>query len=533
MSNNFQAQDVDNSNSKKTLKQNKIFDIFIRIFLYGTLLVAIFLCFFATPLFNKINIMQAEACFAQQDYVCAFKFYRKAFASRLNNEVYVENYFNTLAKMKKIAVVQQELENLLEDYPFSDVAPQIEAIFAQIRKDVEKQYEQTYIDAVAQGTSIVHWNNVAQKVRVFIDNQQAAQLPGYYISEVKEAFLDYSRLLEHSLQFTYVNSAKDADIVIVFMPEISGGKCIGTSDCLKILGLTENVISGSILHKSLVKLRTQDVDGSQFTANQIHNIAKHEIGHALGVAGHSYFSEDVMYPVNNDAHWAEDNQTLLIEKKVFSQRDIDTFRLLYNIIPDVTNKPYNVLAYSEKYFPIAVLGTRKQIGEKKLEESQRYINTVASNFISQMNLAEGYFVSRDFEKAKDAFSEALTYAKTDEEKFTVYHNLSVIYYEQSDYKTAINYADMANTFTNDNKSDEIKAYSYIEMGKFSLAQRILKNLIEKYPENTTYSAALSGAYLKQFKIFKMFSEMKRIKEINSNALNEPAYSPYKFFASFV
>ena len=62
---------------------------------------------------------------------------------------------------------------------------------------------------------------------------------------------------------------------------------------------------------------------------------------------------------------------------------------------------------------------------------------------------------------------------------------------------------------------------------------ILQNLIEKYPENTTYSAALSGVYLKQFKIFKMFSEMKRIKEINSNALNEPAYSPYKFFASFV
>ena len=118
------------------------------------------------------------------------------------------------------------------------------------------------------------------------------------------------------------------------------------------------------------------------------------------------------------------------------------------------------------YYPIAVLGNKKEIGEKKLAESKKYMETVSSNFISQMNLAEGYFVSKNFEQAKQAFSDALVYAQSDEEKHTAYHNLAVIYYEENDFKTAINYADMANTFSATGSSNELKAYCYIEMKQF-------------------------------------------------------------------
>ena len=525
-----------NGQSDNEISDNKkaitIKDFHIRIFVYGLIFLVFSIFTFYVPLMNRINISRAEQCFAAKDYLCAFKYYRKAFANNIDNERYVENYFETLSKMKKIAIVQAEMLNLIEDYPNSTIVPKIENAFENIQKDVEKKYEANYIDHVVQGTNVVHWNNIASKVKVYIDNSMSAQLPGFYFDEIKVAFDDYSRALNNALQFYYVNNPKEADIEIIFMDEISGGKCVGTTDCVKILGLTENEISGSVLQKTKIKLRTKDTDSSQFTANQIHNIAKHEIGHALGVSGHSYFSEDVMYPVNNDAEWAEDTQTLLIKRKPFSKRDLNTFRLLYKIVPDITNKRYNIVAHSDMYFPIAVLGTKKQIGEKKLEESNTYLNTVSANFVSQMNLAEGYFVNREFAKAKDAFSEALSFAKTDEEKFTAYHNLAVISYEESDYKMAISYAETANSYTADNKSDEIKAYCYIEMGKHGRAQRILENLLEKYPDNATYSAALVGSYLKQMKFFKMLDEMKRIKEINPDAFLDPAYQPYKFFTNF-
>jgi len=521
------------SKEEKNIQKLNISDTAIRIVLYGSLFVMFVLCFGLKPISYKYNIIKAETCYASQNYVCAFKFYREAFKLSENNEDYVEHYYETLSKMKKIAVVQEELLMLLENYPDNPHVADIEQIFAQIREQVAKEYEVTYIDDVVQGTSVVHWNNVASKIPVFIDYQQVSKLPDYYVEEVKNSFTAYSAALDNALQFVYVNNPNDAKIQIVFTDDISGGKCSGSSDCVKILGLTENAITGSIFDKSIVQLRTKDTDDSEFTANQIHNIAKHEIGHALGIAGHSYYSEDVMYPVDNDAKWSVDAQALLISKKPFSERDIKTIKLLYRIIPDVSDKSYNSVVHPEMYYPIAVLGTKKEIGEKKLAESKKYMETVSSNFISQMNLAEGYFVSKNFEQAKQAFSDALVYAQSDEEKHTAYHNLAVIYYEERDFKSAINYADMANTFSATGSSNELKAYCYIEMKQFKKAEKVLLRLIEQYPENATYSSALAGAYLKQFKFIKLINEMKRIKEINPEALHEPSYSPYAFFKNFV
>ena len=92
---------------------------------------------------------------------------------------------------------------------------------------------------------------------------------------------------------------------------------------------------------------------------------------------------------------------------------------------------------------------------------------------------------------------------------------------------------MANTFSATGSSNELKAYCYIEMKQFKKAEKVLLRLIEQYPENATYSSALAGAYLKQFKFIKLINEMKRIKEINPEALHEPSYSPYAFFKNFV
>ncbi len=514
-------------------KKQKMTDNQIRVVFYGFALFLILLMYIWRPATNKFNIIQAEKCFAAQDYLCAFKSYKAAFSSGYNNAEYIPHYVETLSKLKKVAFVQEELIKLLEYYPNNPSSADIEEIFAEIRNSISDELGNTYIEHVVLGTNVVHWNNFAGKIKVFIDKSSDAELPQYYIEEVKTAFGDYTKALENGLQFTYVNSPKEADITVYFVSDITGGACGASENCIRVLGLTETEVSGSILKSAKLQLRTTDLDGTKFTSNQIHNIAKHEIGHALGISGHSYYNEDIMYPINNDAQWAEDTPTLLIRRKDFSTSDIKTLKLLYKIIPDVTNKTYNIKAHSDMYFPIAVLGSKKEIGEKKMQEAMQYMKAVSTTFISQMNLAEGYFANRDFLNAEKAFEKALSMAKTDEEKFTIYHNLAVINYEKSDYKLAISYADIANTYSPEKESNEIKAYSLVEMDEYAKAEVILEELIKEKPDNINYSAALVGTYFKQYKFIKMFAEMKRIKEVVPDAFASPVYLPYKFFTGLV
>ena len=510
---------------------NKTSDNQIRLTIYTTVIVVFLVAIFHETWLNNYHISSAEKCFAKQKFICAYNHYEKAFNSGFNNEPYVKNYFQTLFKMKKNAPIQEELNNLLVNYPNNIASDDIIDIFDKLQKDVEEEYGDTYINIAVQGTNIVRWNHT-DDVNIFIDT--SANVPPYYITEVEKSFSEYQKILKNKLNFNYVNNKEDSDIEIVFSDNVSGGKCNG-ENCKKVLGFTENIISGSALKKSIIKVRTKDTDDSEFTGNQIHNIVKHEIGHALGVNGHSFNEDDVMYPVSNDTEWAKDYRTLLIRRKEFSNRDINTFNLLYNIIPDVSNKTYNTKKHLDMYMPIAVLGTKEEISQNKLKEASLYQSNITDNFIAQMSLAESYVACRDFDRAKQEFEKALISAQTNEEKFTVNHNLAVVYYREQDYKTALSYAQIANSLSDDieNKnSNEIQAYCYMDLKEYKKAETLLQKLVELNPENATISSSLVLCYLKQYKFFKAYDEVRRIKKYNPNVFDEPVYQQLKWLGIF-
>ena len=145
-----------------------------------------------------------------------------------------------------------------------------------------------------------------------------------------------------------------------------------------------------------------------------------------------------------------------------------------NIIHDISNKDYETKKHLDMYMPVSVLGTKEEISQIKLQEANRYITNVTNNFIAQMSLAESYVGSRDFDKAQEEFEKALLSAQTNEEKFTVNHNLAVIYYQKQDYKTALSYAQIANSLSDDieNKNSyEIQAYCYADLKEYKKAEK--------------------------------------------------------------
>ena len=511
----------------------KINNVKIRIAVYLSVALLTFLILRHEQIANRYNLNQAESCYKKQDYICAFKYYRSAFSTDFDNRDYVGHYFETLNKMKKIAIVQEELSRLLEDYPDNKNAEEIKSIFKELQNEVEKKYGRTYMENAVQGTDVIHWNIQEGPITIFIDTSTSSKYPGYYYEEIKKAFEDYAQLLNNKIKFEYINNSDEAKINIVFMENISGGQCESLSNCANVMGLTENNVTGSLLSKSVIKFRFKDVDNSNFTRNQIYNIAKHEIGHALGISGHSYNNSDIMYPVSNDASWSRESQTLKIERKEFSYQDKNTMKLLYDTIPDITDKRYNTAKNPNMYMPIAVLGTREEIAEKNLAESKRYMGTVDAGYISQMTLAEGYYNSKDWDNAYNAFHKAIGYAKTDDEMFSVYNNLAVILYNQKNYYQAVEYANMANRYSPTEEANEIKAYSYIEMKKYKAAQILLEQLTKQNPDNTIFSASLVSVYFKQYKVFSALGELKRIKKQNPSAMEDSWLRPYKFLMNIL
>jgi tetratricopeptide (TPR) repeat protein len=74
-----------------------------------------------------------------------------------------------------------------------------------------------------------------------------------------------------------------------------------------------------------VELSVYGPEGNRFNTQQLKSIALHEIGHAMGLRGHSTNPRDIMYP------------SMTPQATGLSARDVNTARALYRLRPDISN----------------------------------------------------------------------------------------------------------------------------------------------------------------------------------------------------
>ena len=158
---------------------------------------------------------------------------------------------------------------------------------------------------------------------------------------------------------------------------------------------------------------------------------------------------------------------------------------------------------------------------------------VSGNYISYMDLGEGYFATKNYEEAKKAFLSAIKLARESNEFHNAYFNLAVTSFESGNYKDAIEFATIANSYSDEKKGNEVIGFSYMKLKKYDKAQEQFEQLIQLYPDNIVFSATLTDIYFSTFKISSAFNEMKRIKSVNPKALSDDAYSHYRIFGAFL
>ena len=156
-----------------------------------------------------------------------------------------------------------------------------------------------------------HLDNIAiwvnpKKIKVYVVPENKSEI-------LTRAFKIWDGALRSDLNFVFVKDEKNADIVAKYVDKLDGTK----------LGITKTTYvtmqEKKYLYKAEVEVARKDNIGFTNNDAELLKVALHEIGHSIGIIGHSNSMNDLMY-----------YSTASTKNTSPSIRDVDTVQKLYN-----------------------------------------------------------------------------------------------------------------------------------------------------------------------------------------------------------
>lgn len=419
-----------------------------KITFYSILALLITVCVIFINILPGIIFQKGLNEYKKKDFVNAHKYFSIAKKLKPDNKEYKYNYVLALASLTPTYNVQKEMFKLSLDKA-ADSAARLALVQVDFwKRKLMQNYGRNYIEQTPYDSRILRWDTASFPLKVSIDFPMEEKLPPYYRAEVTKAFYQWQNS-SGFLKFNFVNNIKDAQIVIKFLP-LPKNNC-NESGCKYVVAYTEPTIKNNILKKMTITMYDKDAYGNYFSDKELYNTILHEIGHALGIMGHSYSTDDLMYMANNE------NQNSIYTRfrssfQYISAQDINTVTLLYNLAPDISNVPVSKICKEKLIYPPIILGTLEDMRMDKLKEAKNYIKNAPSLPGGYIDLAIAYAELGKKENAIKALHKALTLSKTQDEQFVVYYNLAVVEMNAKNLTKALEYAKLAQQISN---TDEI------------------------------------------------------------------------------
>lgn len=486
-------------------------------------LTAGFIWFFGKMLPDFFTDM-GKTAYAQGNYTEAFD--KLQLATRLSPKNRDARYYyvQTLMKLKPTLEVQRELFNLSQN-DFSDSADLIaDRQISKWRNQITLGAGSNYIEQAPMDSKIIRWDAKKFPLNVYLKNTSTKQIPQYYDSEIKKAFVQWQKATNNLVRFEFVNDSSLSEINVDIVSSDSGKNCKGT-DCKYVVAHTSPEINGDLLEKMTIVFYDSNNLGQPFSQKDIYNTALHEIGHSLGIMGHSYDKEDVMYM---ESDGGEDIfSAFKSDFQALSYKDLNTINLLYRLIPDITNTHLGEFDSSGQFFAPIVMGNEKEITSRKLLEAQNYIKAAPNLPNGYLDLSAAYSEQKQYNEAVDALNQALALCSNDDELYVVYYNFTVLYYNLKDFDEALRYAQKAKQIQPDSDIDGLTAAIYFEKGDKELAKQTYIDNLSKHPENTIDAINLSRIYLKEFNLVQAGKTLNNLVKANPEAASD---SRVKFFS---
>lgn len=305
------------------------------------------------------------------------------------------------------------------------------------RAAVHNLIGKNYLDAVLSAGKLERWNPRSFPLKVYM--QAGPNVPPEYVQEVKNAFSTWEKGTNGFVKFVYTNSPAQANYKCIFSADLKNRNCDENGAGAAAYQYFTYNKDGNIEY-SVVEFSSYTCNGQQWPAEIFYTTALHEIGHGLGLRGHSTDPDDLMYPVGNGS----------LERGKISDADMTTLRAVYSIIPDVTN-----IAFSDEDKKGLITtkdfwGEDAQRADFTISQLKENIALTPDNPALYAELAQAYRDKKDYNSAISAYSQALKKVDNPDTATALLFDVSDMYIKLGQLKSAEKCIDKAATY-GDNK----------------------------------------------------------------------------------
>ena len=254
------------------------------------------------------------------------------------------------------------------------------------------------------------------------------------------------------------------------------------------IGKAIPAIKDNTLQRIDVYIKPTDTKGIRINNDKLLPLAEHEIGHALGLWGHSASPDDIMYHTGD--YLNNDTKTTGI-----SSRDVNTLMLIYKMIPDVIDIPLASEDYNNMFYH-QILTTYP--GENFELEIQRLISQLKDdrqNIIVWVDLAINYAYKKQYERSNYILNRVLPLVVNDyQNQHVILYNLAANYYKMRNYVTAERYLNLATKINDDLDTQILESFIDLRLGRKQIAKDKLKELHKQYPDHIEIALKLAEIY---------------------------------------
>ncbi len=379
---------------------------------------------------------------------------------------------------------------------------------SEVQPTISKRYIESvvvkphYLDRI-KPKKLTLWNLTKLPLKVYLRDRE--NMPHGFATAIETAFLRWQNLTSNTVRFVFVEDTEknnpDIIVEVIDKPETS---CENDPEADFVKKFT---ISQGMLRYAELKISKESCDGSMATHTGLYGPLQHQVGHILGIAGHSARIADVMYP------------EMTYENSTITDIDANTLMMLYKFAPEITNKYYQAPEKAKLWNFARIQGKSNEEITDFLRKALQDPNAKLSPIEAVLKSAYEEYQNENYGEAIKNYKKAAGLAENVSDKAYVNRALAICYLSLGNMNNAAYMSAMeAYNIVQTPENEYLMAYVKFMTGNERESLKHIQVILDNYPK-------IRPAYSVAAKIYQKGGRKIELKELAKKAAEQFPHNP--------